>query len=113
MSDSPASSAKRCAGRRRTPPFPALRSLEWQGPQFWNQVARPHRQSDLSGRCFKRSSRSCANLASQLVPAIRARHIAGRVSAVPPRDEIIGIYRPARFLLTVEFFELVELFADT
>jgi hypothetical protein len=51
-----------------------------------------------------------AHHARFLLPASSADQVARRVTAVPPHDELVGVLRPTRFLLAVEFFRFVEEF---
>jgi hypothetical protein len=46
------------------------------------------------------------NSASEFFPALAARGIARRISAVPPKQKQIRIRRPAGFLLSIERFQL-------
>jgi hypothetical protein len=47
------------------------------------------------------------------VTILCARRIAGRVSAVPPHDQLVRMDGPARFLLPVKFLQLVEQLGNT
>ena len=52
-----------------------------------------------------------ANFASQFGPALVARRITSRISAMPPHDELVRTHRPGRFPLPILRLQRFEQFA--
>ena len=82
--------------------------LQPHRPQFRHHAAGFQRVSQLRLRRMKKPTGLNSNFLVECIPSPRAGRVARRISAVPPDQERIWIYRPAGLLRPVERFQLVE-----
>src|ERR1700685_3129780 len=77
-------------------------SLSRRARNSGTHAARFQSGSEDSRRCREQVFRSNAYVTLQLLPALGAGRIAGRVSTLPPNEELVGVDGPVRLLRTVE-----------